>query len=399
MHSLWQEPRVEQILWDVAWEHLYEAEFLWENWERALNAANLTPIEVAKRAEERLLAHIDALVLGGEPVRNRILIPTLDDDRRGAVCAAALALLLSGQSKVVQEHIASADDIELPAICRAIGVCPDPSTAQWLKVQIEGGKVAEQRLAPMTDALCSQAITLVPEVVRQCFDSEDPSLQRAAAKAAVFVETPQTVIKHLEAAFTSESAEVRDAALISGALLQLESSYEASREAISEGIFSPAASLLLATRSAEHANLFKAAQTPSSETRLAALWALAYVGTVTAANICIEASSSEEFLSVALNSFYEITGCSLDNRGTVDRSDAVEWWQEHGRRFEESEMYCRGKLVRETSLAYRLSQSRMHRLWDRLVVEQLVQGGKPLRVGLIQLLLATIGNEVSHGKG
>src|SRR6185369_14237639 len=49
--------------WDILEEHLAEAAFLWEQWELALDAANYSLDEVAAGPEERLRAHLDALVL------------------------------------------------------------------------------------------------------------------------------------------------------------------------------------------------------------------------------------------------------------------------------------------------------------------------------------------------
>src|SRR4029077_6474165 len=81
------------ILWDLYEEHLDEAAFLWGHWERALVAANYTLDQVIEGPEERLLAHLDGLVLGGKPVAKRLLAPALDDDDPGKVFAAAWALV------------------------------------------------------------------------------------------------------------------------------------------------------------------------------------------------------------------------------------------------------------------------------------------------------------------
>ena len=51
------------ILWDVIEEHLDEAEFLFERWDRALFQPSFNLDELAKTFEPRLFAHIDALLL------------------------------------------------------------------------------------------------------------------------------------------------------------------------------------------------------------------------------------------------------------------------------------------------------------------------------------------------
>jgi len=86
-------PAPKQLLWDIFEEHLDEAAFLWGQWERALDAANYTLAEVASGPEARLLAHLDALVLGGPEVAEELLLPALAGEEPGLVAAAAWALV------------------------------------------------------------------------------------------------------------------------------------------------------------------------------------------------------------------------------------------------------------------------------------------------------------------
>ena len=72
--------RSRAVRWDICEEHLDEAAFLWDRGERALNAPNYAIGEVAVGPEERLLAHLDGLVLGGQPVADKLLLPALGDD-------------------------------------------------------------------------------------------------------------------------------------------------------------------------------------------------------------------------------------------------------------------------------------------------------------------------------
>ncbi len=59
------EPRESDILWEIERRHLEEAEFVLELWEDALDAPHYTLEELAEGAEQRLLAHVDALAVGG----------------------------------------------------------------------------------------------------------------------------------------------------------------------------------------------------------------------------------------------------------------------------------------------------------------------------------------------
>ena len=58
------------LLWDVQREHLSEAEFCFETWDRALSSPLYTLADVRNGPEERLMAHTMGLVIGGQPVSN-----------------------------------------------------------------------------------------------------------------------------------------------------------------------------------------------------------------------------------------------------------------------------------------------------------------------------------------
>ena len=101
------------IVWDIYEEHLDEAAFLWAMWEQSLDAANYTLDEVIAGPEERLLAHLDGLVLGGRRVAERLLAPVLTDDDPGKVAAAAWALLQAEEA----DHL----ELVLEALVKAEG--------------------------------------------------------------------------------------------------------------------------------------------------------------------------------------------------------------------------------------------------------------------------------------
>src|SRR5262245_29023441 len=79
------------VLWDVVEEHLDDAAFLFEQWERALVAPDYTLSEVAERLEPRLFAHLDGLEIAGAEVVPRLLEPQLWSELREEVFVAALA--------------------------------------------------------------------------------------------------------------------------------------------------------------------------------------------------------------------------------------------------------------------------------------------------------------------
>jgi hypothetical protein len=63
----------ELVLWDVVEEHLDEAAFLVGQFERALEHPARLLSELDRYPEGRLRAHVDALAIGGAPVRERLL--------------------------------------------------------------------------------------------------------------------------------------------------------------------------------------------------------------------------------------------------------------------------------------------------------------------------------------
>ncbi len=90
------------ILWDVVEEHLDEAEFLAETWHVNLDSPAYLRDEFAAGPQERLLAHVDGLVIGGDAVRTELLEPALADEEteRWRACAAAMAMLDAPSAQV-----------------------------------------------------------------------------------------------------------------------------------------------------------------------------------------------------------------------------------------------------------------------------------------------------------
>src|SRR6186713_3314527 len=86
-------PRPRPILWDIYEEHLDEAAFLLTQWEDAMKSAVYALPDVIVGPEERLAAHLDALVVGGKPVAEKLLFPALEGDDAGKIFAASWALL------------------------------------------------------------------------------------------------------------------------------------------------------------------------------------------------------------------------------------------------------------------------------------------------------------------
>src|SRR5258705_6910781 len=102
-------------LWDISEEHLVDAGFLWTQRERALESPRHTLAEVATGVEERLLAHLDGLIVGGAPVAEKLLVPVLEDDSADPelLVVASLALL-EGTLPDAEDAVLSGLSLEVP---------------------------------------------------------------------------------------------------------------------------------------------------------------------------------------------------------------------------------------------------------------------------------------------
>lgn len=107
---------------DVLEEHLDEASFLWSQWERAL-VSSLHELSDTAELEERLLAHVDGLVIGGEPAVSELLLPGLETDEPERVSASALALLSAPGKRELEEALGvldSGDEVQRAGLARAL---------------------------------------------------------------------------------------------------------------------------------------------------------------------------------------------------------------------------------------------------------------------------------------
>src|SRR5689334_10865209 len=66
-----------KLIWDIQEEHVDEAEFLLEMHASCMDSPKFTLAQVQAGPERRLLARIDALLVGGQSVIERLLLPIL----------------------------------------------------------------------------------------------------------------------------------------------------------------------------------------------------------------------------------------------------------------------------------------------------------------------------------
>jgi uncharacterized protein (TIGR02270 family) len=111
-----------RVMMDICEEHLDEASYLWTQWERALVAPDYDLSDTAE-LEERLLAHLEGLIEGGNPVAEALLRPALEAEEVTRVTSAAFALLASVGKEECQALLRDASPDRRTSIQRALELC------------------------------------------------------------------------------------------------------------------------------------------------------------------------------------------------------------------------------------------------------------------------------------
>ena len=405
--------RPRPLLWDVMEEHLEEAAFLWTQWEATLTSPRFSRASGASGPEERLRAHLDALVLGGTPVEKKLLAPALVGGEADLAFAAAAALLLGGQDAPVLEAMASAEEPTLGAMTSAVALTAMPTAEPALL-----------RLA-MVGAPAAQAAALVAlsarganpgEALRRAAASPDARVQQAAIRSArsAPVEVARPLILQ---ALGSPLATVREAAFEVGLVIGMRQAWDAVRLAAAASPPSAAALLLLALGGGgdELEPLLAAVTRPAPPP--AALFAAGFSGRRAAADACatLLASGDARTARLAAEAFSAITGLVLEgpfvadthppepeqpipfededldgdlaegpeallpepNAGQIER-----WWKQHRSSFDADGRCVGGKPVSGAALYQALEHGPLRRRHAHAVEVAVRSGGKLQILGL-----------------
>jgi uncharacterized protein (TIGR02270 family) len=268
--------------WDILEEHLDEAEFLWGMREHALRAPNYDLDEVARGPEERLLAQIDALVVGGPAVAPRLLAPALAGREAHRVAAAAAVLLASSDESGVDAVFAAwREPPDRAAVARAIECAERPGLLARLRGELdalETSAAAEVLVAlgePLGDAL--------PLLLA----SDDPAERALALRSLPAEARPGDHLAAVRAGLADYQPAVLDAAIAAGVRLGLAEAWTRAhaRAGDRDG---DEAMLLLALAGSPAARSSLLVQLARPRRRAAALWALGFVGTPEAVDLCCE---------------------------------------------------------------------------------------------------------------
>jgi uncharacterized protein (TIGR02270 family) len=362
------------IRMDVLEEHFAEAAFLWSQWERALLSPTFDLSDTAD-LEERLLAHLDGLVLGGEIVAGELLLPALETDDAGRISAAAFALLASGDNRQLEETLAvfdGGDAVQRSGVGRALGLSGRQDLEAVLRKRLTADEVELQALAFQVLAFrgAAPAETRVEwlyrgEASQVIAALQDPSpLPRELVQAVL----PQLLV--------DPRPGVREAAMTAGLIAGSRSAWKACRKVAEEaGEGRRQALVALALGGAAQDTEWLVGLLRQEALRADVLWALGFTGQALAAEACLPCMADEKVAGLAGEAFSAITGLKLEGRYRMPppeeeeplipldeedldadlvpgpeaslplpRPEAVEgWWQKVRKDFERGAHYLRGK--------------------------------------------------------
>ena len=170
---------------DILEEHLEEVQFLWAVRREALRASRFTPRELAER-DERIEAHLDGIRAVG-PAMRPFIEPSLAGDDPSAACAAALALLRSGDpelARLVVDRFAAADAGAVPPIAEALRhAAPHDVLPLVEAVSLSGspeGPVNAVTASAALEILVWRGVSVLPDRVRALLASAEPEARRTA---------------------------------------------------------------------------------------------------------------------------------------------------------------------------------------------------------------------------
>jgi uncharacterized protein (TIGR02270 family) len=308
------------LVWDVEEEHLREAEFLFEVREAVLDAPHYSLAELEAGPEQRLLAHVDALVIGGACVAERLLITTIEDEDQvedyEMIAAASLTVFAQPGPELYERVLVVLDrgeDAQREGVARALQLTDNPWVERRLVQDLESAiDVADPRgLAARLAALAAHGVA--PGAWLQRFlVSSDPSLARAAAALARFSRDRGT-LDLLGPLAQAADPELRRTTIETALRHMLPGAWESAAYwalTAGESAFRRDALVWVACLgdAAAHARLLALVDDPNFRTD--ALWAVGFGGRVAAVDLCMSLLADEDVGPLAGEVVCAITGLS-----------------------------------------------------------------------------------------
>ncbi|WNG49771.1 TIGR02270 family protein [Archangium minus] len=378
------------VMMDVYEEHLDEAAFLWARWEHALVAPEYN-IEETAELEKRLLAHLDGLVLGGEPVAKALLKPALESGEAPRHSAALWSLLAEPgllEPTEVTELLQAAPEDSLAALGRALELNEREEVGTALRPLLKNGS------APL-QALTLEVLTfrgeLTPDMSMELLNHSDEQVVAAALRG--LRPLPREMIsRELPRLLADGRTRVQEAAIETGLVSGSRAAWEACRKRVEgRGEVGLGTLLLLALGGEERDIERLVARATSTGADGGALFALGFSGQVLAMETCLELMGQQSLAALAGEAFSAMTGLDLTASYVVqqqeeeslppleedlardlgpkpenalpipDREAVTDWWSQARKSFNRGGRYLRGAAFSIDGLLGELERGPMRR--------------------------------------
>jgi uncharacterized protein (TIGR02270 family) len=381
------------VMMDVLEEHLNEAAFLWSQWERAL-VSPLYDLADTAECEERLLAHVDGLIVGGEAAAGALLLPGLELKEVERISASAITLLSGGGKRELEkmlEILDSAGEVQRAGIGRAMALSEREDLEPMLLKRLSAEELALQVAAFQVLAFRGTA----PQETRiQWLSQEQVELVIAALRTPGPLprEVAQSVLPQL---LVDPRPGVREAAMVAGLVSGARAAWKTCRKVAEEGGAGRRLALtVLALGGDERDAEWLVGQLRQEDLRADVLWALGFSGHAIAAHACLECMGGEDkTAALAGEAFSAITGLKLEGeyrKPPKEEADAlipieeedldadlvpgpeaslavpireavVRWWEKAQKNFEQGTRYLRGTKLEAGGLLEALKREPMRR--------------------------------------
>lgn len=294
------------LLVDVWEEHLDEASFRWEQWERALVAPDSTLVETAER-EERLLGNLEGLA--EREALDAVVRPAFDSEEAARISVATHALLSQGAVDEVVSRLRGAEAESRGAMRRALEVSEVTGVSTALESLLKTGDLDLQ--AHVLEVLAFRQ-SASPEVLGRYFPHDEPRARIAALGGARPL-PEELARKVLPALLTSAHPDIRLAAMEAGLTSGLRMAWDAcGKEAREAEVSSPEAMVLLALGGGEEDTDFLVGLAKDDALRAEALWALGFSGRLAAMEVCARLLHVPRVARLAGEAFSAMTGLELE---------------------------------------------------------------------------------------
>lgn len=315
------------IVPDIVEEHFHEAAFLYCQWERSLTSPSHSIADVADGPEERLIAHLSGLTLGGDGLYRDILLPALAGADRGEAFAAAAALAMTGRLVEIGADVADAvtESAFGPTISHALALALPGDGERALLLWLREGRPALRAVA--MEVLSFRRSAPADSIASAAVDGA-PRLAAAAVRASGYGDDFHR--GRIEFGLTSAEHVVRDVALRTALRLGLQSGLAAARRVVDSNAPSPEAALEILAFSGDREDLDRIGSAlKKTPLQRAAIWAAGLSGSPLACDLCLPFLDDPNLGRFAFEALSHVGGSSIARLPSLDRdADGGDEWQD-----------------------------------------------------------------------